>query len=47
MPNEMMKKLRYSAILICLLAGLLIWKDEIDNAMLLLIFYGVYRVVSD
>lgn len=42
-----MKKIRYSAILICLLAGLLIWKDEIDNALMLLIFYGVYPVMSD
>lgn len=41
-----MKKLRLSSILVCLLAGLLIWKNEIGNAMLLLIFYGVYRMLT-
>ena len=42
-----MKKLRYSAILTCLLAGLLIWKDEFGDAFLLLYIYKIYRLLSD
>lgn len=42
-----MKNFRLSLLVIGLLAGILFWKGHLDEGMILLFAYGLYRFLTD